>query len=308
MKKFKLPADVTLKMDGSTVSFSRGVINYQELNIDQKESSSLLIAVLKRLSNFEEIEVSDEEVVNDLSTLSKMGYVEKVQDKVPYSKILFIVDDNELDYYTLNLPEGIAIIPTTKISHDPNFSNLDEIHDLDTNRSLLKKLSEEFGLTQFDHIFWVDTYYHVERIRIFNRLLKYLNKVGTFAISDYSLFFVTTVEHGETGCFECLENQIKTKMSDASVLNNSYSEKKDSVGLGERALKFGFTCSVMESVVEQGSTNTLGNVVEFDNQTMEYYFDSNRIQTSCSICATQNNVFHEEQNLKTIKLLDSLKG
>lgn len=307
MTKFKLPVDVTLKMDGSTVSFSRGVINYQELNIDQKQSNSLLIEALKRLSSQEEIEASDDEVVNDLSTLVKMGYVEKVQVKVPYSKILFIVDDNELDYYTLNLPEDVAVISATKLSDDSNFSDLDGIHDLDTNRCLFESISEEFELAKFDHIFWVDTYYHVERIRIFNCLLKYLNKVGTFSISDYSLFFVTTVEHGETGCFECLENQIKTKMRDASILNSNYSEKKDNVSLGEQALKFGFTCSVMESLVEQGSTNTLGNVVEFDNQTMEYYFDSNRIQTSCSICETQNNVFHEEQNLNTIKLLDSLK-
>lgn len=308
MEKFQLPEDVTINMDGNTITISRGVINYQELNIDQEQSSSLFISTIKELVYQKEVEVSDGGVISDLSVLVEMGYLTKTFEKTKYSKILFIVDDNELNFYSTNLPNEVSVVSANEFSSDTRFNKLRKINDLENKISLMDEIAHQFNLAKYDHIFIVDTYYHINRIRIFNLLLKHLNKIGTFSISDYSLLFVTTIMHGDTGCFECLENQIRTKLKKTSVLDEEYIEKDDYLELGEKSLKFGFTSSVLESIIKQNNTNTLGNVIEFDNQTMEYYFDSNRIQTSCSICATQNNIFHEEQNMKTIKMLNSLKG
>lgn len=308
MTKFQLPSDVTIKMDGNTVTLSRGVINFQELNIDQKQSNPLLISTLDMLIEKTVVNIDNNEVINDLLTLTEMGYLEREFGKVSNSKILFIVDGEELEYYKKNIDSDIKIISADELSMSKPFNQLKGINGLKKIDDLTNELADQFELNNYDHIFWIDTYYHTERIRIFNKIVKLLNKVVTFSISDYSLFLITTIQHGETGCFECLENQVKTKLNNIELLNDDYSKKIDSVNFGEKSLKFGFTCSILDSLKSQGNTNTHGNVIEFDVKTMEYYFDSNRIQTSCSVCATQNNVFHEEQNMKTIEILNSLEG
>lgn len=308
MTKFQLPSDVTIKMDGNTVTLSRGVINYQELNIDQKQSNPLLISSLEKFVKTETVNIDDDEVMNDFLTLTQMGYLERGFGKVTSSKVLFIVDSAEIDYYKKNIDSDIKIINADELSMTKQFNQLKGINDLKSISDITNEVSNQFQLNSYDHIFWIDTYYHAERIRIFNKIVKLLNKVVTFSISDYSLFLITTIQHGETGCFECLENQIKTKLNNIEPINANYSNKNDSVILGEKSLKFGFTCSILDSLKSQGNTNTYGNVIEFVSQTMEYFFDSNRIQTSCSVCATQNNVFHEEHNMKTIEILNSLEG
>ncbi|WEV40754.1 hypothetical protein [Lactobacillus sp. ESL0681] len=308
MGKFQLPKDVKISMDGNTITLNRGVITYQSLDIDEKASTPLLVNTLKQLETRKVIDVKRREVEKDLNVLSQMGYMNKIEFAIQPSKILFIVNEQEGKFYKKNLPKDISILSADQISNDESFIKLNEIHDVVTNKTLIDNIISGYNLKSYDHIFWVDTYFHANRIRTFNIILKYLGILGTFSISDYSFLFVTTVHHDESGCFQCLENQIKAKLNNIEVLDSSYSNRQDNVNYGEKATKFGLNMLIVSDLESKGGTNTVGNVIELDTETKEYYFDSNRIQTTCTICSTQNNVFHEEQNMHIVELLKTIES
>lgn len=305
MKRFKLPEDVLIKFDENIISISRGVINYQEINIDKIQSSPLFVSVLEKLYKDKLIEVSNPEIIKDLTTLSEMGYLEKILPDSIYKNILFVVDEVEYKYYSDNLPKNVDLMLSNKISNDNSFIKLLSIEDKNEERTLMDNITNKYKLKKYNYIVYVDTYYHASRIRIFNKIIKYLDIYSTFAISDYSLMLITTIKHGETGCFECLENQMQTKINSIDILRKNRN-RKDFYSLSLISLKFGFVLSILDNIIQNKNTNTLGNVIEYDSNTKEYYFDNNRIQTSCKICSTQNNAFHEEQNMKTVNILNSL--
>lgn len=306
MEKYVLPSDVSVMLDSNTLKLNRGVINYQEIDIDVQLSNPSLIEGLKDLSEGKVVEFSDQETLTDMQTLEKMGYVQRVIDDFEWNDLLFIVDDFEYTFYKNNLPNNAHIYPMSQLINESSFQKMLDIADRYTKLKAVNEVAEKFQLRSYKHLLWIDSFYHLNRIRAFNRLMKSLNIETTFCLSDYSLLLLTSIKYGVTGCFECLEQQIKGKIGDLTRLNESQKIKSDYLPTYEIALKFGLVASVADDLIRQERSNTFGNIIEWDTRSKEYFFDSNRIQSTCSVCATQSNAYHEEQNIKTIHLLNAL--
>ncbi|MEO5286244.1 hypothetical protein [Limosilactobacillus allomucosae] len=306
MTKYKMANDVLVKINGTDLELQRGVLNFHNLVIDIKESSKELIHALNALATGNIYETEKYEIKRDLDTLSSFGYLNVIHELIKPEKILLVVDEDEYEVYKNSKMKVGKLITSKELIHDKEEESINNIQDSVQRKNKLEEIVTRYSLRNYKHIIWIDTYYDVRRIRIFNMLLKYLEISGTFAISDINFFFITTVQHGTTGCFECLENQIKTRIANIEILNQPM-ERNMTIEYGHITLKLGFVSLIIDEIIKEGITNTLGNVIEFDTQTKEYFFDSNRIQSSCSICATQNNVFHEEEIVKTVDILNQLK-
>lgn len=306
MTKYKMANDVLVKINGTDLELQRGVLNFHNLVIDIKESSKELTHALNALAAGNIYETEKYEIKRDLDTLSSLGYLNVIHELIKPEKILLVVDEDEYEVYKNSKMKVGKLITSKELIHDKEKESINNIQDSVQRKNKLEEIVTRYSLRNYKHIIWIDTYYDVRRIRIFNMLLKYLETSGTFAISDINFFFITTVQHGTTGCFECLENQIKTRIANIEILNQPM-ERKMTIEHGHITLKLGFVSLIIEEIIREGITNTLGNVIEFDTQTKEYFFDSNRIQSSCSICATQNSVFHEEEIVKTVDILNQLK-
>lgn len=305
MTKYKMPSDVLVRANGNDLELQRGVLNYHDLVIDIKNSNYNLVNALFKLHNGEIYQTENKEISRDLNVLSELGYLNTVSELTDPKEVLLVTDKSEYELYKNSQLNVGKIITCDELINDDELDLITNIQNSVQKKERLKKISDKYSINKYKHIVWIDSYYDVRRIRVFNILLKFLKIDGTFAISDIDFFFLTTVRHGTTGCFECLENQIRTKIKNIELVNNPINRSND-ISYSHKVLKFGYVLLILEDILNEGISNTLGNVIEFDTKTKEFFFDSNRIQTSCSVCATQNNVFHEEETIKTVNILNKL--
>lgn len=156
---------------------------------------------------------------------------------------------------------------------------------------------------------FVCSLYYENYLKGINKLTKLISIPYNIGFYDNNNIFATRIIHGETGCYQCLENQILQKF-DGYI--EDYVSEMDSEKQVFDIKNYGVLISIIKSEIEElnlySDTELRGNVLHFYLPTYEYNFDKNRIQSDCSVCSTINNILYKEQNMKACNILAEVLG
>lgn len=301
MKTYTIKKGTNIKESSNEIILKRGVIHKNELIINKEDSSNEFIVTFKKLIKQESVLISHEDsVYDDFETLTKFGFLTVVKSEDEQS--LIVVDDELVEKVKTFLNKNIKVTPAS------SFLTSKEIEILTEDKSILKlsDITEQkkLALAEVEHVYLLTKMLDVSLLRGFNKLMKLIEKVNTIAFFDNENVFVTCIEHGETGCYECLEQQL---MSHFEGYANDYIEPTET---DISTAELFFALSIIEKEIENiniySQSSLLGNIIHFNINNYEYSFNTNRIQSCCSTCSTFNNVLFEEQNIRSVNVLKEL--
>ncbi|MFL2061320.1 bacteriocin biosynthesis cyclodehydratase [Marinilactibacillus psychrotolerans] len=301
MKTYTIKKGTNIKESSNEIILKRGVIHKNELIINKEDSSNEFIVTFQKLIKQESVLISHEDsVYDDFETLTKFGFLTVVKSEDEQS--LIVVDDELVEKVKTFLNKNIKVTPAS------SFLTSKEIEILTEDKSILKlsDITEQkkLALAEVEHVYLLTKMLDVSLLRGFNKLMKLIEKVNTIAFFDNENVFVTCIEHGETGCYECLEQQL---MSHFEGYANDYIEPTET---DISTAELFFALSIIEKEIENiniySQSSLLGNIIHFNINNYEYSFNTNRIQSCCSTCSTFNNVLFEEQNIRSVNVLKEL--
>ncbi|MBF2663444.1 bacteriocin biosynthesis cyclodehydratase, partial [Listeria seeligeri] len=207
MKTFNIRTGTQIFSNDIEIILRRGVIHKNELIINIGESSKEFVEIFKELTEKKSITLSSENsVYNDLETLLKFGFLTTYDSQGV--RALLVIEDNLPDIAKNYFHGEIDIISSSE------FFLVKELQLLVENKDILKitKLAKEKEeiLKDFNHVYLVSNISNISLLRGFNKLMQLINQVNTIAFFDNENVFISCIEHGETGCYECLEQQLLT--------------------------------------------------------------------------------------------------
>ncbi|MES5145535.1 hypothetical protein [Lactobacillus crispatus] len=186
---------------------SKGIIHKSTLTISKNESSTLFVSLFKQLIQNQEIKVSeDDEEYSDLKKLVQLGFL-GIRNK--NKKVALIVEESAKNFFENYLKdENICV------------SSLDEFITQDTlnilieekNNTKLNKIVQNYKNKYKDvDLIFVCSLYYENYLKGINKLTKLISIPYNIGFYDNNNIFATRIIHGETGCYQCLENQILQK-------------------------------------------------------------------------------------------------
>lgn len=301
MKTYIIKNGTKIINNDSEFILKRGVIHKSELIISKEDSSNDFVKAFQELIKKKCISISKEyDIYDDFKTLTKLGFLTFANKEL--KKPLVIVEDEFVENVTNYLEQYSKIISISE------FLTSKEIDLLNEDKNILKLSSiieqKKLILKDFEHVYLLTKMINLSLLRGFNKLMKLTEMINTIAFFDNENVFITCIDHGETGCYECLEHQI---MSHFEGFADSYVEQRDiDISTSELLFALSIVKKEINNINTYGQSSLLGNCVHFNINNYEYSFNTNRIQSCCSNCATFNNMLFEEQNIRSVNVLREL--
>lgn len=284
---------------------TKGVIHKSVLTVSKSESSTSFVNLFKQLLKNRKIKINENE--NEYLDFKKLVQFGFLGIKNENKKIVLIVERNAKKFFKNYLKdENLSIKALDEfITYDTLTSLIEE-----KNKDELNKITKEYK-SKYENVnlFVVCSLYYENYLRGINKLTKLIDIPYNLGFYDNDNIFATRVIHGETGCYQCLEDQILQKF-DGYI--EDYVSKIDSENQLFNIKNYGILISIIKSEIEElniyTDTELRGNVLHFYLPTYEYNFDKNRIQSNCSVCSTINNILFKEQNMKACNILTEVLG
>ncbi|MEK1353696.1 hypothetical protein HCZ80_09680 [Limosilactobacillus fermentum] len=305
MVVFIKPRDLKVINTEDLIILRRGIINISEVEINKGRSTRNFLDKFQEFIANRRLELSESsEIMEDFDKLARMGLINRGYDKS--QKVLFLVNSSDFDYYkeylspkyeVENIDSLLSIEEAELIVQDKNVLEIN---------SLLEKFSRIFK--PYSWIYFIDSTYHLSKIKAFNYLICKLNKLSTFAIVDNENLYLFGVEYRKTGCFECLEKHILTKFDIAEQELNVADNIDRDFDLVSSSIILGLLLRDLKNINLFGQSQLIGNYLHFYLPTFDYEFNINRIATSCKVCSTINNTNFKEQNMNSINILKGLRN
>ncbi|ECJ9746447.1 bacteriocin biosynthesis cyclodehydratase [Listeria monocytogenes] len=301
MKNFDIRIGTQTIDNDTEIILKRGIIHKNELFINKEESSKEFVSTFKELVKKKTITISSEDAIyNDFETLTKFGFLTISKNQT--LKPLLIVEDALFDDVKGYFQDEIEILSSSKFLFKKDIRLLTENKDILQLTKLVDKKKEFFK--NYNYIYLITNISNISLLRGFNKLMKETNSVNTIAFFDNENVFVTCIEHGETGCYECLEQQILTHFD--GFVADYLVQSDNNVSMAEVLFVLSIIKKEIENTSIYGQSSLLGNLLHFNFNNYEYTFNTNRIQSCCSTCATFNNILFEEQNIRSVNILKEL--
>ncbi|ECB9834706.1 bacteriocin biosynthesis cyclodehydratase [Listeria monocytogenes] len=301
MKTYIIKNGTKIVSTDSEFILKRGVIHKGELVINKEDSSNDFVNAFQELIEKKTISISREHAIyDDFKTLTKFGFLTFAKKEL--KKPLVIVEDALVEKVASYLGQQSKVISASEFLTSKEIDLLNE----DKNILKLSTLIEQKKsiLKEFEHIYLLTRMLNLSLLRGFNKLMKLTETINTIAFFDNENVFITCIEHGETGCYECLEQQL---MSHFEGVADSYIEQIDmDVSSSELLFALSIAKKEFDNINIYGQSSLLGNIIHFNMNNYEYSFNTNRIQSCCSNCATFNNTLFEEQNIRSVNVLKEL--
>ena len=243
--------------------------------VSKNESSTLFVSLFKQLIQNQEIKVSeDDEEYSDLKKLVQLGFL-GIRNK--NKKVALIVEESAKNFFENYLKdENICV------------SSLDEFITQDTlnilieekNNTKLNKIVQNYKNKYKDvDLIFVCSLYYENYLKGINKLTKLISIPYNIGFYDNNNIFATRIIHGETGCYQCLENQILQKF-DGYI--EDYVSEMDSEKQVFDIKNYGVLISIIKSEIEElnlySDTELRGNVLHFYLPTYEYNFDKKQFK------------------------------
>jgi len=301
MKTYTIKRDTKLIENENEITLRRGVIHKNELTIDKEKSSKEFLTGFQSLVKNGTFKVSsDNPIYDDFESLSKFDFLTVAQEKNAIS--LLVVDDVLIGKAKPHFSEHVKIMAAS------DFLSASELSVLLEDKNILQvtTISEHKQqlLTNFGHIYLMTSMTSLSFLRGFNKLMKLTEQIHTIAVFDNKNIFISCIQHGETGCYECLEQQMMSRFE--GVVEDYMIDFAMDVSTSELLIAIALIKKDMANIHTYGQSALLGNVIHFNIDHYEYSFNTNRIQSTCSTCATFNNILFEEQNIRSVNILKEM--
>lgn len=300
MKTYIKPNDLTIKILENEIILNKGFLHKHSLTIDKLASSKEFVLAISDFEAKGYISFQDTTETNrDFNQLAQLNLINmKIEND---EDILFVVEDCAYKYFEEQINQIIYITKISDFLDDNEITTLNSDKDTLEINQIKSKYNEKY---KYNHIFLICSYRNQSLIRAVNKLTNMQNKLFTVIFFDNNNIIGTHINHGETGCFECLENQIVSKFS-GSV--DKYFQNMFEYQEAFDMTMYGFIMSIVLNEIKNiqlyGDSTLNGNVLHFYLPTYEYNFDFNKRQSSCSTCSTVNNILFREQNMKSVNIL-----
>ncbi|MDI0369132.1 bacteriocin biosynthesis cyclodehydratase [Staphylococcus aureus] len=300
MKTFIKPKDLFVEENNSEYILKKGYLHQHSIAIDKEESSKNFIVKFKTLIAENQIELNEnDDVIDDFNKLTQLNLIHKKIDT--FNKICIITDKAAKAFFKDHLDQVDEIY---------EFNEVLERHEIETlnnqksNLSINEVVKKQQSKLANMNVFVILSYANQPFIKAFNFLTNLLDITYTLAFYDNENVFFTNIQHGETGCYECLERQLVSKFH--GKIENYLVPDEQNQGIYNLKL-YSYILSIMINEINNieiyGDSTLIGNVLHFYLPTYEYNFNFNKRQSTCSTCSTINNVLFKEQNIKSANIL-----
>ncbi len=298
--EFIRPNDLVIIESENEFVIRKGFLHINEIVIDKSGSSRTFVKLMEKFMEKNRIEINENDpTYDDFMQLTKFGLIDIGVNK----EFLLIINKNYKDIAEKLCPESVNIKVIDELI------DKDDVVTLTENKNALK-LNElyskyKYSFKEFNHVYYVDQFYNLVRIRAFNRLMNKLEIENTIGILDNENIYLTGIKPNYTGCYECLEKHIISKFP--GTMNNYLNNYKNSYDVvsdnADISILMGMILKDMNNINKYGNSSLTGNVIHFYTPNFEYSYNVNRKSTSCSVCAKINNVKFEEQNIRSINAI-----
>ncbi|MEB8331140.1 bacteriocin biosynthesis cyclodehydratase [Staphylococcus aureus] len=286
--------------NNSEYILKKGYLHQHSIAIDKEESSKNFIVKFKTLIAENQIELNEnDDVIDDFNKLTQLNLIHKKIDT--FNKICIITDKTAKAFFKDHLDQVDEIY---------EFNEVLERHEIETlnnqksNLSINEVVKKQQSKLANMNVFVILSYANQPFIKAFNFLTNLLDITYTLAFYDNENVFFTNIQHGETGCYECLERQLVSKFP--GKIENYLVPDEQNQGIYNLKL-YSYILSIMINEINNieiyGDSTLIGNVLHFYLPTYEYNFNFNKRQSTCSTCSTINNVLFKEQNIKSANIL-----
>lgn len=300
MKTFIKPKDLFVEENNSEYILKKGYLHQHSIAIDKEESSKNFIVKFKTLIAENQIELNEnDDVIDDFNKLTQLNLIHKKIDT--FNKICIITDKAAKAFFKDHLDQVDEIY---------EFNEVLERHEIETlnnqksNLSINEVVKKQQSKLANMNVFVILSYANQPFIKAFNFLTNLLDITYTLAFYDNENVFFTNIQHGETGCYECLERQLVSKFP--GKIENYLVPDEQNQGIYNLKL-YSYILSIMINEINNieiyGDSTLIGNVLHFYLPTYEYNFNFNKRQSTCSTCSTINNVLFKERNIKSANIL-----
>ena len=219
------------------------------------------------------------------------------------NKFLVLINNNYKNTTEFLCGEKIKIGTIEDVFDLNDMKAINECKDATLLNNICNKSKKKFA--EYNHIYYIDDFCNLNRLRGFNRLMNMLNIENTIGFMDNNNIYLTGIKPRYTGCYECLEKHIITKFSGTmSEYINQYNYSfKSKLDMGDISVLMGLVIKDMDNINTYGSSSLTGNVIHMYTPNFEYSYNINRKSSSCSVCAKLNNVMFEEQNIRSVNVI-----
>ncbi|MBU5487320.1 bacteriocin biosynthesis cyclodehydratase [Clostridium sp. MSJ-8] len=298
--EFIKPNDLIVIEGENEFVIRKGFLHINEIIIDKNGSSNSFIKAMREFIQNKKIDLSqNDSAYEDFMQLTKFGLIDIAMNK----NFLLIINKNYKDMVNNLCPDSIQVKTIEEMLSNEDIKTLTE------NKNVLKlnELYDKFSskLKNYDHIYYLNQFCNLVTNRAFNRIINKLDIEYTIGIFDNDNIYLTGIKPNYTGCYECLEKHIISKFSGTikqyeDQYNNSLEAISDNADI---SLVIGMVLKDMSNINKYGASSLTGNVIHFYTPNFEYSYNVNRKNSSCSVCATVNNVKFEEQNIRSVNVI-----
>lgn len=297
--EFVKPQNLVIIENDDEFVLRKGFIHLNEIVIDKNGSSMEFTKAMRKFIKDGTISLdSNDGTYDDFVELSKFGFIQiKMHDK-----FLVICNNNYLDIISKMCEDKVVVVNFEKIIDKNDIEAIIENKNTILISELVNKYKKVFS--EYNHIYYVEDFCNVSRLRTFNRLMHELEIENVMGIIDSDNIYLTGIKPNYSGCYECLEKHIITKFQGQMCdyeKKYDYSTKEIS-SKEDIYLLMGMILKDMKSINIYGSSSLTGNVIHFYTPNFEYSFNANRINSSCSVCAKLSNILFEEQNMRSVNV------
>ncbi|MDT2807762.1 hypothetical protein [Vagococcus lutrae] len=302
MKTYILPDDLFIKGNKEELIFRKGVLHKNEIIIDMESSSLDFRTYLEKFLSEKEIIISKKDLVfDDFEQLLKLGFIDQ---KLITDSFLFIVEDELFDFFDQNL--DVKVKKQSSILDREAAKILIENKSPEKINSIMDKIDKTIDFT--GHLFFMSSIKNINYNKAINIITKKLNIPYTISMVDNENILIANIKNGDTGCFECIEQQIIRNFENSidSYFNEIDITSIKQINRGENNIVLGVIQKEIQNINTYGKSSLFGNVLHFYLPTYEYNLNTNWIQTTCKTCAGLNNIHFEEQYISSINIIKEI--
>ncbi|WP_217587147.1 hypothetical protein [Lentibacillus saliphilus] len=278
----------------------KGAIHQTELVIDKKSSSSQFIDLLEKIIDGQEVTIASNHVhQHDFRTLYNYGFI---RNQIKTGDTLLLVENEGALDTVQTLMSNCTVQKRSEWITDADLDAISADKDYFATSELFTQLSE--ALTAFSTVYYVSSLNQRHHVQTMNKLMVKLDLSFFMALFDNENFLLFGVEPKVTGCYECLEKKVLSRIKAPVHMEKT----ADDFEVTEAELLLGL--GLIKKNIEQTEVNEMsmltGNVLYFYFPNFEYAFDFNRRTILCNTCAGLNQTDFNEQNAASINITKEL--
>jgi len=297
---FIKPTDLKIIDNHEEFILRKGFLHINEITIDKSGSSHDFVIALQEFNekgNIEFIEDSDDS--HDFEQLMRFGFI----DIESNNSFLLFVGEKYRSIAESLANNRITIKAIENFIDMSDMITVNECKDTIALHRINKKYQKIFE--SYDHIYYMDDFCNLSRLRGFNRLTHALNIEITIGFIDNDNVYLTGIKPNYTGCYECLEKHIISKFPGiVSDYKQDFGDINKTVpDIGNVCILLGMIFKDMQNILKYKISSLIGNVVHMYTPNFEYVYNVNRKTSACAVCAQVNNVKFEEQNIRSVNII-----